>query len=202
MSAPVERKMMIEPTPSEPSMDEILASIRQIISADSKDENQQSFYPVTEAEDILDLTHALPDEFEKSQAPFPSDFHLHDLGEWTTTMDKTNPPNVEERSSKDNTQQTPYYAAAANDSFEDSLLSQGALSEATQAFQLLNKMTKEKPTFSEPRLQEGMGSQTLETLMKEMLKPLLKEWLDAHLPSLVRSVVTQQVEKIVGQKGA
>jgi cell pole-organizing protein PopZ len=30
-----------------------------------------------------------------------------------------------------------------------------------------------------------------------MLKPLLKEWLDAHLPSIVHAIVTQQVEKIV-----
>lgn len=193
--------MMIEPTPSEPSMDEILASIRQIISADSKQENQQSFYPIPETEDILDLTHALPDEFEKTQAPFSSEFHLHDLGEWTSATEKVE-PFEEEKNSKDGTQQTSYYAPPpANDSFEDSLLSQGTLSEAAQAFQLLNNMTKEKPTFSEPRLQEGMGGQTLENLMKEMLKPLLKEWLDAQLPSLVRSVVTQQVEKIVGQKG-
>lgn len=191
---------MIEPTPPEPSMDEILASIRQIISADSKKENQQSFYPITETEDILDLTHALPDEFEKTHAPFSSEFHLHGLGEWTSATEKVEPLE-EEKHSKDGTQQTSYYAPTANDSFEDSLLSQGTLSEAAQAFQLLNNITKEKPTFSEPRLQEGLGGQTLENLMREMLKPLLKEWLDAHLPSLVRLVVTQQVEKIVGQKG-
>lgn len=201
MSTPVERKMMIEPTPSEPSMDEILASIRRIISADSKEENQRSFYPTPETEDILDLTHALPDEFEKTQAPLPSDFHLQGLEEWVPAVGQAESLEEEEKNSKDSAPQTPYYGPIANHSFEDTLLSQTTLSETAHAFQLLNKMAQEQQKPSEPQLQEGMGGQTLENLMKEMLKPLLKEWLDAHLPALVRSVVSQQVEKIVGQKG-
>jgi hypothetical protein len=201
MSTLVERKMMIEPTPSEPSMDEILASIRRIISTDSKEENQQSFYPVPETEDILDLTHALPDEFEKTQAPLPSDSHLQGLEEWTSAVDKAEPFEEKEKNSKDSALQTTFYGHAANQSFENTLLSQTTISETAHAFQLLNKMAQEQQKPSEPQLQEGIGGQTLENLMKEMLKPLLKEWLDAHLPALVRSVVTQQVEKIVTQKG-
>lgn len=193
---------MIEPTPSEPSMDEILASIRRIISTDSKEENQQSFYPTSETEDILDLTHALPDEFEKTQDPLPSDFHLQDLEEWTLAVGKTELFAEDKVNSKNSVPQTAHYESTPNPSCEDTLLSQTTLSETAHAFQLLNKMTQEQQKPSEPRFQEGMGGQTLETLMKEMLKPLLKEWLDAHLPALVRSVVTQQVEKIVGQKGA
>ena len=36
-------------------------------------------------------------------------------------------------------------------------------------------------------------------MVRQILKPLLKEWLDTHLPALVRGIVTEQVEKIVQQ---
>lgn len=190
--------MIREPQPTEPSMDEILASIRQIISADPKEENQRSFYPLTETEDILDLTHVLPDEFEKEQPSLDANFYLQGLGEWTSATDKVESLREEEKNSKDGAQ-SPFFEAPTEPSFEDSLLSEGTLSETAHAFQLLNKMAQEQQKPCEPRQSEGLGGQTLENLMKEMLKPLLKEWLDAHLPALVRSVVSQQVEKIVGQ---
>src|SRR3990167_9199293 len=194
--------MMTEKSPSEPSMDEILASIRQIIAADSKEETH-SLFSLDESEDILDLTDVLPEECEKTQAPtMPSEFQWNDLGEWSPFAEKTDCLVAEEKNPQRCTVKTPPYGSTANHSFEESLLSQETLSEATQAFHLLNKMTQEKPQSSEPRLSEGIGGQTLENLMREMLKPLLKEWLDAHLPALVRSVVAQQVEKIVGQAGS
>jgi Uncharacterized protein conserved in bacteria len=37
--------------------------------------------------------------------------------------------------------------------------------------------------------------------LREILKPLLKEWLDANLPVLVRWIVNEQIEKIMEQKG-
>ena len=44
-----------------------------------------------------------------------------------------------------------------------------------------------------------MGGKTVESLVRETLKPLLKEWLDRNLPTLVRWVVHEQVEKMVHQ---
>ncbi len=37
---------------------------------------------------------------------------------------------------------------------------------------------------------------TLEALVREMLKPMLADWLDANLPGLVERVVTREVERI------
>lgn len=93
------------------------------------------------------------------------------------------------------TSQSTSYATAP--SFEESLLSQATLSETRQAFHLLYTVEQEK---SKP-FQESTGGQTVDALMREMLKPLLKDWLDTHLPSLVKSIVTQQVEKIADQTG-
>ncbi|MFM8542173.1 MAG: DUF2497 domain-containing protein [Chakrabartia sp.] len=43
------------------------------------------------------------------------------------------------------------------------------------------------------------GEDTLEGLVREMLKPMLKDWLDAHLPEIVERVVAQEVARITGQ---
>jgi cell pole-organizing protein PopZ len=43
------------------------------------------------------------------------------------------------------------------------------------------------------------GADTLEGLVREMLKPMLKDWLDAHLPEIVERVVAQEVARITGQ---
>lgn len=37
---------------------------------------------------------------------------------------------------------------------------------------------------------------TLESLVREMLKPMLREWLDANLPELVERIVAREVERI------
>lgn len=43
------------------------------------------------------------------------------------------------------------------------------------------------------------GADTLEGLVRDMLKPMLKDWLDAHLPEIVERVVAQEVARITGQ---
>lgn len=40
---------------------------------------------------------------------------------------------------------------------------------------------------------------TLEGLVREMLKPMLKEWLDAHLPELVEKLVAREIARISGK---
>ena len=39
-------------------------------------------------------------------------------------------------------------------------------------------------------------SRTLEDLVSEMLRPLLKEWLDANLPPLVERLVREEIERV------
>ncbi len=48
--------------------------------------------------------------------------------------------------------------------------------------------------------QEGEAA-TLEGLVREMLRPMLSEWLDAHLPDLVEGLVKKEIDRIVGRLG-
>jgi cell pole-organizing protein PopZ len=46
------------------------------------------------------------------------------------------------------------------------------------------------------RMQLGQG-RTVEELVQELLKPLLREWLDKNLPELVEELVKKEIERMV-----
>lgn len=43
------------------------------------------------------------------------------------------------------------------------------------------------------------GSDTLEGMVREMLKPMLKDWLDAKLPEMVEEMVAKEIARISGR---
>ena len=48
----------------------------------------------------------------------------------------------------------------------------------------------------------GMGlgqNQTLEAIVKELLRPMLKDWLDENLTALVQRIVEREVVKLAGR---
>lgn len=156
--------MKTEIRESEPSMDEILASIRQIISGDLPEENKE-FLQSSRQDDILDLTNPLPEEVEKKET-------------FKSKKGCSEHINIKK---------------------EESIISSAAISEAAQTLYEFNKFAQESPKFVDSSTPEGMGGKTVESLVRETLKPLLKEWLDRNLPTLVRWVVHEQVEKMVHQ---
>jgi hypothetical protein len=46
---------------------------------------------------------------------------------------------------------------------------------------------------------EPASDGTLEGLVRDMLRPILREWLDAHLPEMVEAMVAREIAKITGQ---
>ena len=70
------------------------------------------------------------------------------------------------------------------------IVSPDALAASRQALSNLSRLVV-KP--------EVAGSDTLEGLVRELLKPMLKDWLDANLPAIVERVVAQEVVRITGQ---
>ena len=72
----------------------------------------------------------------------------------------------------------------------EQIVSADAASASRQALSSLSRLIV-KPDIA--------GADTLEGLVREMLKPMLKDWLDAHLPEIVERVVAQEVARITGQ---
>ena len=43
------------------------------------------------------------------------------------------------------------------------------------------------------------GSDTLEGMVREMLRPMLRDWLDANLPPMVETMVAREIERITNK---
>ena len=46
---------------------------------------------------------------------------------------------------------------------------------------------------------DDMPGNTLEALVQEMLRPMLKDWLDANLPQIVEGLVKREIDRITGR---
>lgn len=199
--------MMVEKPASEPSMEDILASIRQIISGDAKGEENTSLSS-KEEENILDLTEILPEDahemdYVKPSTESPSLYPSQPLTDSERALIEKLMEESEKNTLFNPLKEIPQKNIAVPQDpspfFEDTLVSEAILSEAAQALSPLDTLIQEK-SLREPSLNKEMGSQVLENLVRESLRPLLKEWLEAHLPSLVREIVSEQVEKIVHKR--
>lgn len=194
-------------TEQEPSMEEILASIRRIISDDDQSKTEET---------QVDPDPAEPDEpiedQETNQAPSPTDVvdpvaelevdddddEVLDL----TDMDVADPEPLFEQQAY----QVPVPPVAAPEPpppppspapqhNQDKLVSTSQASETIDEFTKLgNKLyedVKELPI--------GNGAVTLEELTRELVRPMLKEWLDQHLPITVERLVREEIERLVMQ---
>jgi cell pole-organizing protein PopZ len=72
----------------------------------------------------------------------------------------------------------------------ETILSQQTAEASRGALEALSRMIV-KP--------ETAGSDTLEGLVREMLRPMLREWLDAHLPEMVEQLVAREISRITNQ---
>jgi uncharacterized protein len=54
-------------------------------------------------------------------------------------------------------------------------------------------------TLTDRAVQVRSGGPTVEHIVREELRPLLKSWLDANLPALVERLVRAEIERVVGR---
>src|SRR3990167_9455637 len=169
--------MIMEKESANPSMEEILSSIRQLIGTQSPPSAPSSFQE--KEEDVLDLTELLPKEESpqktKEQKLDSSEKKAMSLPAWAENIKSPFPTEFrkEEKSPRK----------------DDLFLSRVAAEETAQALKSLADFSPKKYQVSETSLRGSMDSQAIETQLREILKPLLKEWLDANLPLLVRWIV-------------
>jgi cell pole-organizing protein PopZ len=75
---------------------------------------------------------------------------------------------------------------------EDGLVSEDAAAASRQSLAALSAL-RERSDSLVP------GDGPLEAVVREMLKPMLKDWLDRHLPEMVEELVTREIARIVGK---
>lgn len=82
---------------------------------------------------------------------------------------------------------------------EKSLVEPGAADIAASAFDRLNQAVQEsvpQPTASDPGPSVGPGGRSLEDIVKELLRPMLKDWLDKNLPTMVERFVEREIVRL------
>ncbi|WP_046863310.1 DUF2497 domain-containing protein [Microvirga massiliensis] len=165
-------------------MEEILASIRRIIADDQDsgrtDKPAELDGPSQDASDVLDLA-----ELDAAAGSHGADldlpeqdvsFRVDDAGIGAPKADIAPPPE-----------------APAKQDFGSGLLSPAVDSTVSQAFGLLSS-TISNQSFSSTLL--SSNPRTLEDLVGDLLRPLLKAWLDEHLPPLVERLVRSEIERV------
>ena len=185
---------------NEPSMEEILASIRRIISDDdalrSSEPDEPSSSPLSNVLDIAEL-HVSP-----LIAPSPNESVL---GPWSrgealavdthseddVVEDRHIPAARAERIPAPIAvrESPPVIAAPVEHAAAGVLISNETSASVSGAFDLLSASLKP----SQP--------QTVDDLMKEMLRPMLKAWLNDNLPSLVERLVRDEIERVTRSRG-
>lgn len=183
----------------EPSMEEILASIRRIIADDSGVPRQAPPRPVpvtapaagmapnaeldqpdVDAVMSSDETSSESDVLELTQPVEPSA---------TPSFTAVRGPDVvfreEERRAPAQPRPAPVPApAAVRRTADDRLLSPNSTAAVSAAFNSLASTV-----LSE-------NARTLEDIVKEMMRPMLKDWLDENLPGLVERIVRAEIERV------
>ncbi len=173
-------------------MEEILASIRRIISEDDQPQAaaaEAAPEPAHEPEPEPDVFAAEEDVLELTQdmqEPEPVET-VGDLDVYTPAPARAEPAYEPEPAPSYEPEPEPYSPppAAPTPRADESLVGAAAASAAASAFGALSA------AISMPR-----DSRTLEDVTRELLKPLLKQWLDENLPRVVEAAVKEEVERI------
>ena len=185
---------MSEQNTQEPTMEEILASIRRIISEDEAAPAPAAEESATpphgdEHEDILELTERVDESadtaseslFEPEPAPAPEPEPAAAALETSGDLD-IYARRAQAASAAD---LDPAYDDVSDD---EPLVSPPIAATASSAFVHLGRAVE----MGQPN--------TLEAIVREMLRPMLKHWLDTNLPDIVEQAVQAEVERIARRR--
>ena len=166
--------------PADPSMEDILASIRRILNEDEPGAAParaapSSAEPLTLTEEMLvqEPAAALPPEPASAPGPEPEAL----------------PPPVLAVPPEPEPEPAPELPPLA-----EALIAPTVAAAATAAIGTLIRAVSQDRGAAVTR-----GGPSIEDVVREELRPLLKDWLDQHLPALVERLVRAEIERVVGR---
>ncbi len=158
----------------EPSVEEILESIKKVIARDNRAEAAEERRQREAA--------SLPEEddsFEDEEA------EVFDLAAEAELADElADELEMEAASMVDANDDAPLVTEDARMSMQDSLTALAMLSEPS----------------ARPKIVRS-GETSLEGMARELLRPALAEWLEANLPAIVERQVAAEIARIAGKRG-
>jgi cell pole-organizing protein PopZ len=192
--------MSAQPKANEPSMEEILASIRKIIADDEKPAapaEEAAPEPVALApqpepepepelieDDVLDLGAEAERVEEEALAPVAEPVDDVDFAESQAAAQPETEPEPPQAFVPPPVQPQPVQPQPAPPMDMAALISDQTGAAVQNAFGALANTVLSN------------NARTLEDLVKEMLKPMLKTWLDDNLPGMVERLVRAEIERV------
>jgi cell pole-organizing protein PopZ len=177
-------------TVHEPSMEEILASIRQIISEDSdgplalrgeRRSSQRGPAGAASGDEPLAVERGDDDPESPDFSEEPMRPHM---SEGAARGNPYGPGSLGESSERQVGHESTARTLMTPRSAEDHLMSEDSDTAVAGAFSALAHTIL------------AQNARTLEDLVTEMLKPMLKGWLDDNLPNLVERLVKEEIERV------
>jgi len=183
-------------SPSEPSMEEIIASISRIIT-----DEKTSLEPVRptpgEKSEILELTEVV-DEDGSVRRVGPEAGNSD--GRPTRSSAGADPAAANATAGSGPGALPP--EAEVEPRLElgrERILSSATSGAAAAAFAQLGALPRDRRREGELPL--GGVDRTLEDIVRDLLRPLLQTWLDENLPRLVERLVREEIARVVGEAG-
>ena len=166
----------------DPSMEDILASIRRILNEDEQSHAAPQRAPDPDSDDvlILDPSMMVAEPAPPEPIPAPPAAAAGEAGGAGHAGPAAAPAEP---------------AAAPSEPAADTVLvsPDSARAAAASVAGLVAHLAGERGT------QTHRGGPTIEDLVRAELRPLLKTWLDTHLPALVERLVRAEIERVVGR---
>lgn len=215
----------------EPSMEDILASIRKIIS-DDEDEGRNA--DESEGRQSREEENASPEDIDAMFSDAAADMHSgeqhdDDARQQSDSDEEPDAENVLELTSDmavDQEDDEPDVVFADPDEVQAGSFARAQSEEGRDANNTVSDFDDLADSMSDdvtaalagrgsdsllsPRAQQSVSAafnnlagtilskdaRTLEDLVKEMLRPMLKEWLDDNLPQMVERMVREEIERV------
>ena len=171
----------------DPSMEDILASIRRILNEDEPTSPGPSPPPSPPAaEEPLDLTREMLVGGTPAVSPPPPGAPAHEpMADAEPLAPAAPAPSVAPAAAM---------AATAAAATAGALLAPAAAAAASASVgHLLRAVAAGRGSAVRA------GGPTIEDVVREELRPLLKDWLDQHLPAVVERLVRAEIERVVGR---
>ena len=191
----------------EPSMEEILASIRRIISEDDDPGAKPEESSAEDAsDDVLELTEIAEESEDEPAAPLEEtaeepaeqaaeeELSIDDVLEETSQEEELELLETGDEPAADAVEPAPEGAATpvAAQPVDTSLLATETA--AATAGTLSGLVAAVDRAHGGSVL--GDGNRTIEDLVKEVMRPMVKDWLDDNLPSLTERLVRREIERL------
>ncbi len=173
---------------SEPSVEEILASIKKVIARDNRAEAARRDGPPPgnasrdRLGDVLDLGEVAAQVLGADRAT-PAQDHGGKGHARHAASDHDDDPGADDADDSGD-EDSPLLNEVTASAMRDSLAALAALSQPGARPQIVRS-----------------GETSLEGLVRDMLRPMLAKWLDDHLPAMVERMVSAEIARILHKKG-